>query len=92
MMLMSLAKLIWASLEIDSHYSRQLSAMEMMSLLRSRCCDFSFVKMSKNDLMSTSLSSEFESSATFNAGVLERLKIVLCIGWANVNSVVSDYG
>ena len=60
---MSLAKLYLASYEMRKTFSRQLNAMSMISLLRSRCCDFSFVKITMNDFMIVSRSSLRLSSA-----------------------------
>ena len=51
------ARLRLASTEILLQNSRQLKAISMMSWLRSRCYDFSFVKMTMNDFMRASLSS-----------------------------------
>lgn len=67
---MSLAKFRFASTEILSQYSKQLNAMSMISWLSSRCCDFSLVKMTMNDLMSASLSSLFDFSASIYSAVL----------------------
>ena len=59
MMEMSLARFCLASLEIWNTFSRQLKAILIMSLLRSKCYDFSFVKITMNDFMMASLSSAF---------------------------------
>ena len=59
---MSLERLILASIEISVQYSKQLNAMSIMSLLSSKCYDFSFVKTNINDLIRVSLSSAFGSS------------------------------
>jgi len=81
-MLINRERFAYASIEIDSQNSRQLKAISMMSLLRSKCCDFSLVKTSMNDLMSASLSSAFGSATcvfTVEGVVLERafLKILI---------------
>ena len=54
---MSRARLNLASAEIWKTFSRQLKAISMISLLRSKCWDFSLVKITMNDFMIASLSS-----------------------------------
>lgn len=56
----SRARLRLASIEMLSQYSRQLNAMSMMSWFKSKCCDFSLVKITMNDLIKASLSSLFD--------------------------------
>ena len=56
----SLARLRLASTDIESQYSRHEKAISIMSWFSRRCCDFSFVKITMNDLMSASLSSLFD--------------------------------
>ena len=50
-------KFLFASIEILSQCSKQLKAMSIMSLFSSKCCDFSFVKITMNDFIRASLRS-----------------------------------
>jgi hypothetical protein len=60
-MLISLERLIFASIEISEQYSKQLNAISIISLFKSKCWDFSFVKTNMNDLIKVSLSSALGS-------------------------------
>ena len=70
----SLAKFRLASILICSQYSRQLKAISMMSWLSSKCCDFSFVKITIKDFMRASRNSLFcfEYSVCWEAGTKDR--------------------
>ena len=60
MMEMRRARFRFASTEILSQYWRQLNAMSIMSWFRSKCCDFSLVKITMKDFIRASLSSLFD--------------------------------
>ena len=53
------ARFCFASAEIWNTFSRQLKAISMMSLFKSKCCDFSFVKITMNDFMIESRSYDY---------------------------------
>ena len=61
----NLARFLFASLLICSQYSKQLKAMSMISQLSSKCCDFSLVNMTMNDLIKASRNSLFYLATSF---------------------------
>lgn len=68
------AKFRFASMLMDSQYSKQLKAMSMMSWFKSRCWDFSFVNITMKDFIKASRNSLFcfEYSDCKEAGMNER--------------------